>query len=97
MCVLQLRVQAYRQNLPSVRARATVRVFVTRNTSPPAFQHGALTFTLSEDQPLGVSIGQVRAQDPDTVSLLHKTINEINLNNIPKETRVKNIFSLLVQ
>lgn len=45
-----------------------MRVFVTRNSATPVFQHGDLTYTLSEDQALGVSFGGVDATDSDSVS-----------------------------
>ncbi|XP_035826838.1 protocadherin Fat 4-like [Aplysia californica] len=61
-----IRVSAYRVEDATIRAQTIVRVQVTRNANPPTFLHGNLEYTISEDQPLGVSIGQVNATDADS-------------------------------
>lgn len=66
--LLQIRVSAYRLEDTQARASTIVRVFVTRNANAPAFRHGNLEYTISEDQLLGIKFGQVNATDADSVS-----------------------------
>ena len=56
---------AYRADDFTIRATTIVRVRVTRNEYPPVFTHGNLEITISENQPLGVSILRVNATDDD--------------------------------
>ncbi|WAQ95445.1 FAT4-like protein [Mya arenaria] len=61
-----VRVRAYRRDFLTQEARTLVRVYITRNSASPTFQHGDLTFTLNEDQSLGMSFGEVEATDANT-------------------------------
>jgi len=73
----QLRVRAYRSDLTSEEGTTIVRVYITRNSGTPVFAHGDLTYTLSEDQALGVSFGGVEASDSDSV----RCVFELSLPN----------------
>ncbi|WAQ96541.1 CELR3-like protein, partial [Mya arenaria] len=61
-----VRVRAYRRDFLDQEARTLVRVYITRNSASPTFKHGDLTFTLNEDQSLGMSFGEVEATDANT-------------------------------
>ncbi|GFN78435.1 protocadherin fat 4, partial [Plakobranchus ocellatus] len=63
--VYVIRVAAFRVEDSTIRALTIVRVFVTRNANSPRFLHSNLEYTISEDQPLGLSFGQVNATDAD--------------------------------
>ncbi|WAQ96419.1 CELR3-like protein [Mya arenaria] len=88
-----VRVTATRRNQPTSEAHAIVRIYVTRNSAPPSFQHGDLVYNLSEDQPLGVSFGEVIASDfyvvasdrgvPSLSSSVRVTVNVIRNRNAP--------------
>lgn len=60
-----IRVEAFRQNSATQRAFTKVRVFVTRNAGTPAFLHGNLEITITEDQTLGVAFINTNATDAD--------------------------------
>ncbi|RUS85647.1 hypothetical protein EGW08_006593, partial [Elysia chlorotica] len=60
-----IRVSAFRVEDSTIRALTIVRVTVTRNANAPRFLHGNLEYTISEEQPLGLSFGQVNATDAD--------------------------------
>ena len=65
----QIRVNAFRAEDSTVRAVTIVRVSVVRNANAPIFTHGNLDISISEDQEIGTTIGQVVAQDADDVSI----------------------------
>lgn len=62
--------RAYRSNDPKVEAFKEVTVIVDRNPTEPRFSAQDYTFTIPENQRLGLVFGNISATDPDSVNLM---------------------------
>ena len=70
--LFQLKVVAYDDNNPTKTTTGTVEITVERNKNEPRFSPDRYEKRILENQPLGVSIVQLKAEDKDNVSFLKK-------------------------
>lgn len=61
------------------------------NDSPPVFESDCLTFYIPENSPIGTTVGEIIAHDPDegTNAVVHYSIKGKDQNSCNEKKRIK--------
>lgn len=71
----------YDVEYPEDMGKTNITINVDRNPGVPSFNPSVYTKTINESYPLGISLLQLVASDPDNVSIVNSVVCALSENN----------------